>query len=300
MSSRSIRIFRSPGSAGRLTLHDGETLWDLTDLLQRHGQPNDLVDLFEADYLHASNLDKLLPGGEAEWKRSDLETGPDGTPARVGVPLNPRSVGKILALGKNFRAHAEEFGEEPPSEPLFFNKLPETLTPHGATVTVPPWLAGRVDHEAEVAAVIGLAGKDIALEDALEHVAGYTVANDLTARTLQGEDRDRRHPWFRAKNLDGFCPLGPCFVPRDYLDVSDVRVTCHVDGELRQDARTRDWIVDLPHAVVALSRHLTLRPGDLILMGTPAGVGPLEDGSVVRCEVEGIGALETRIARPRP
>lgn len=300
MSPRPIRIFRSPGSSGRLTLHDGEGLWDLTDFLRRHGQPVDLVDLFEADYLDAANLDKLLPGGEDEWKPAEVETGADGTPAQVGVPLHPPNVGKILALGKNFRAHAEEFGEEPPVEPLFFNKLPETLAPHGATVTVPPWLDSRVDHEAEVAVVIGLAGKDIPLEDALEHVAGFSVANDLTARTIQGRDREQGHPWFRAKNLDGFCPLGPCFVPRDYLDVSDLRVTCHVDGELRQDARTRDWIVDLPHAVAALSRHLTLRPGDVILMGTPAGVGPLEDGSVVRCEVEGIGALETTIARPRP
>ena len=126
------------------------------------------------------------------------------------------------------------------------------------------------------------------------------VANDLTARTLQGIDRERRHPWFRAKNMDGFLPLGPCFVPRDFLDVSDLRVTCTVDGELRQDARTRDWIVDLPHALAALSRHLTLRTGDLVLMGTPAGVGPLSDGATVVCAVEGIGALATRIRRPRP
>ena len=123
---------------------------------------------------------------------------------------------------------------------------------------------------------------------------------DLTARTIQGEDRSKKYPWFRAKNLDGFCPLGPCFVPRDFLDLSDLRVTCEVGGELRQDASTRDWIVDLPAAIVALSRHLTLHPGDLILMGMPAGVGPLVDGDRVRCKVEGIGILDTHISRPSP
>jgi 2-keto-4-pentenoate hydratase/2-oxohepta-3-ene-1,7-dioic acid hydratase in catechol pathway len=134
-------------------------------------------------------------------------------------------------------------------------------------------------------------------------VAGYTVANDLTARSLQKDDRARGHPWLRAKNLDGFCPLGPCLVPRDALDVSDLRVTARVrvagaeQDELRQDARTRDLVVDVPQALAWLSRHLTLRRGDLVLMGTPAGVGPLGDGDRVVCAVEGIGDLETLIHR---
>ena len=300
MAPRSIRIFRSPGPSGRLLLHDGGGLWDLSDLLQRQGQPTDLVDLFEADYLTSGRLEKLLPGGGIEWRPADVETDANGVPVELDVPIAPRRVGKILALGKNFRAHAEEFGEAPPEEPLFFNKLPETLCPHDATVVIPPWLESRVDHEAELAVVVGLGGRDIAAEDAMDHVAGYTVANDLTARTIQGEDLSKKYPWFRAKNLDGFCPLGPCFVPRDFLDLSDLRVTCEVGGELRQDASTRDWIVDLPAAIVALSRHLTLHPGDLILMGTPAGVGPLVDGDRVRCKVEGIGILDTHISRPSP
>jgi len=224
-------------------------------------------------------------------------------PTEVLVPIDPTAVGKILCLGKNFRAHAEEFGEEVPDEPLFFAKLPETLVPHGATVRVPHWYDRRVDHEAELALVIGRAGADIPPERAFEHVAGYTVADDLTARSLQGEDRKRGHPWLRAKNLDGFCPLGPCLVPRDLLDLADLRVTARVRKrgsgrwETRQDASTRDWIVDVPRALAWLSKHLTLRPGDVVLMGTPAGVGPLEDGDEVVCAVSGIGELATTISR---
>jgi len=207
-------------------------------------------------------------------------------------------VGKVLALGKNFRAHAAEFGEEVPEEPLFFNKLPETLTPHGSTVTVPSWYQARVDHEAELVVVIAREGKEIPIERTMEHVAGYSVANDLTARTLQKDDRGKQFPWFRAKNLDGFLPVGPCFVPEGALEVDRLRVSASVNGELRQDANTADMVVDIPNALAYLSRHLTLHPGDLVLMGTPEGVGPLHDGDEVICSVEGIGALRTRIARP--
>ena len=251
--------------------------------------------------------------------RDPLEVAPAARPAQVLLsaapevepprellpPVDPARVGKILCLGKNFRAHAEEFGEPVPAEPLFFAKLPETIVPHRATVEVPAWCGHRVDHEAELAVVIGRAGKAIAPEEALRHVAGYTVANDLTARSLQGDDRARGHPWLRSKNLDGFCPLGPCLVPREALDATDLRVTARVwragsnEAELRQDARTRELVVGIPAALAWLSKHLTLRPGDVVLMGTPAGVGPLEDGDRVVCEVEGIGELETLVARPR-
>ncbi len=184
-----------------------------------------------------------------------------------------------------------------PEEPLFFNKLPELLRPSGATVTVPSWYEERVDHEAEVALVIGSEGKDITLSEAMSYVAGYTVANDLTARSLQGRDRELKFPWFRGKNLDGFCPLGPCLVPREQIDISDLRVQARVNGELRQDASTRDWVVDIPHAIAYLSRHLTLYPGDMVLMGTPEGVSPLQHGDEVVCSVEGIGDLRTILER---
>jgi 2-keto-4-pentenoate hydratase/2-oxohepta-3-ene-1,7-dioic acid hydratase in catechol pathway len=252
---------------------------------------------------------------------AELDSGPDALrgelvapPSREALatallpPLLPREIGKILALGKNFRDHAAEFGEAVPEEPLFFAKLPETVVPAGATVRVRPWYEGRVDHEAELAVIVGRGGRDIPAGSALEHLAGATVANDLTARSLQGRDRKLGHPWLRAKNMDGFCPLGPCLVPRASLEAGPgwkgLRVSCrvrHADGreELRQSASTADLVVGVAEAVSWLSRHLCLHPGDVILLGTPAGVGPLADGDVVTAAVDAIGELATRIERPR-
>ena len=296
-----IRIFRR--ADGGLVLEDPSGRWDLAAHLARRGQPTDLVELASTGWLDRAELEARLPAERPdEWTafepESESEAGDANAPGELASPLSPREVGKVLALGKNFRAHAEEFGEAVPEEMMFFNKLPETFAPHRGTTTVPSWYSRRVDHEAELAVVIGLTGRDIALEDALDHVAGYTVANDLTFRSLQGDDRKKGHPWFRAKNADGFLPLGPCFVPRDFLDLGDLRVTATVNGELRQDASTKDLVIDVPHALAALSRHMTLHAGDVVLMGTPAGVGPLEDGDVVVCAIDGIGDLETRIARP--
>lgn len=294
MSTPPVRIFRCGARGAHLALHDGERLLDLSEYLQRKGQPDDLLELAENGWLDRDRLGEQL--AEGDWP--ELELGFDGNaPEELSTPVDPGSVGKILALGKNFREHAAEFGEEVPEEPLFFNKLPETLVPHRATVTVGSGYTARVDHEAELCVVIALGGRDIALEDALDHVAGYTAANDLTARSLQGKDRRQGYPWFRAKNMDGFCPLGPAFVPRDFLDPHDVEVLCTVNGEERQRASTRELVVDVPHAIAYLSSHMSLYPGDLILMGTPAGVGPLEDGDRVVCTIPPIGELETTIQR---
>jgi 2-keto-4-pentenoate hydratase/2-oxohepta-3-ene-1,7-dioic acid hydratase in catechol pathway len=295
-SARRVRLWRVPERPRPvLVLQDGERFLDLSELLGEAAE--DLIGLLAADFFAAARLDAYL--AEGAWREVQR-------PSRVLTPLDPRHVGKILALGKNFRAHAAEFGEEPPSEPMFFAKLPETLSAHGASVRVPAWYDGRFDHEAELAVVIGLGGADIAPERAFEHVAGYSLANDLTARTLQGRDRKQGHPWLRAKNFPGACPLGPCLVPRDHLDVSDLRIACRVrragseTWETRQDASTRDWIHDIPAALAWLSRHLPLRPGDVVLMGTPEGVGPLEHGDRVLVSADGLGELETLIERPQP
>ena len=211
--------------------------------------------------------------------------------------VDPARVGKIMCLGKNFHAHAAEFGEEVPTDPLFFNKLPETIVGHGAVVHVPSHYTGRYDHEAELAVLIGRDGADIPSEEALSHVAGYTVANDLTARHLQGADRESGWPWFRSKNFPGSCPLGPCFIPATELNPSDLAITCHVNGEPRQDSRTSLMVIPIDRAIAHLSTYLPLYAGDLILMGTPAGVGPLVQGDIVSCAIEGIGALSTKISR---
>jgi 2-keto-4-pentenoate hydratase/2-oxohepta-3-ene-1,7-dioic acid hydratase in catechol pathway len=287
-----LRVFRLATGTNSWVVQYGEHWLDLSRYLASQRIPIDVVHLLGNGFFERAAFERRL--AESDWPRAQPVFGEFG----LDVPLPQREVGKILALGKNFREHAAEFGEAVPEEPLFFNKLPETLVPHGATVRVPPWYTRRVDHEAELAVVIARAGACIRPEDAHLHVGAYTVANDLTARSLQGEDREKKHPWFRAKNMDQFCPLGPCLVPRAFLDLADLRVTCRVNGELRQDASTRDFVVDVPHAIAYLSKHLTLRPGDVVLTGTPAGVGPLADGDVVECAVEGIGTLVTRIARP--
>lgn len=288
-----VRVFRLASGTNSYVLQHGEQWLDLSRYLASQRIPLDLLHLFETGFFERAELERRL--SETDWPGAQ----PVFDAFALDVPIAPRDVGKILALGKNFHEHAAEFGERVPEEPLFFDKLPETLAAHGATVRVAAWYTERVDHEAELAVIVGREASNVRAEDAMRHVAGYTVANDLTARTLQGKDREKRHPWFRAKNMDGFCPLGPCFVPRDFLDVGDLRVTCRVNGALRQDASTKDLVIDVPHAIEHLSRHLTLRTGDVVLMGTPAGVGPLEDGDVVECAVEGVGALVTRMARPR-
>ena len=289
---RTVRVYTlSSGTRSYVIEVDGRFL-DLSAHLSSRNMPIELGALIEANFFARENLERELAQGS--WPETQPVFGEFG----LDVPVPKGRVGKILALGKNFQEHAAEFREKVPDEPMFFNKLPEELVPSGAGVRVQPWYTGRVDHESELCVVIGRAGSCIPRERALEHVAGYTVANDLTARTLQGKDRELKYPWFRGKNMDGFCPLGPCFVPKDFLDTSDLKVQCKVNGELRQDASTKDFVVGIPHALEWLSKHLTLRPLDLVLMGTPAGVGPLVDGDLVECSIGGIGTLSTRILRP--
>jgi 2-keto-4-pentenoate hydratase/2-oxohepta-3-ene-1,7-dioic acid hydratase in catechol pathway len=294
-----VRIYReridpSNEARARLVLEvDGRWL-DLSQRCSDEGDEHVAVAALLADgYFERARLEREL--GRGTWRETSPVT------ERL-VPIEPERVGKILALGKNFREHAAEFGEAAPEEPLVFNKLPETLRADGATVSVPSWYTARFDHEVELAVVIGKSGRSIDEARAMEHVAGYTIANDLTARTLQGQDRSLKYPWFRSKNFEGSCPLGPCLAPRDFLDISDLRVTArvlHAGGveEPRQDATTKDFIVTVPQAIAWLSRQFTLRPGDLLIMGTPAGVGPLVNGDTSICAIAGLGELRTPIAR---
>jgi 2-keto-4-pentenoate hydratase/2-oxohepta-3-ene-1,7-dioic acid hydratase in catechol pathway len=299
MALASVRVFRIAPATLVLEL-DGRC-FDLSAWLARHGRSSDLEELFASDFFARQNLERLAAGGAASGGGSSGRPLAEcSLPRDVLTPVDPAEVGKILALGKNFREHAAEFGEQVPEEPLFFAKLPETLVPHGATVSPPPGYAARFDHEAELCVIVARGGKSIPASRALEHVGGYTVANDLTLRSLQGSLREKKYPWFRAKNFDGACPLGPCFVPRDFLDLADRRVEARVNGAVRQSASTRDLVVDVAHAIEFASAHLSLAPLDLILMGTPSGVGPLADGDEVVCSVQGIGELSTRVAKSAP
>jgi 2-keto-4-pentenoate hydratase/2-oxohepta-3-ene-1,7-dioic acid hydratase in catechol pathway len=198
--------------------------------------------------------------------------------------LAPVEPSKVVCVGLNYRAHAAEMGHLLPAEPVLFLKPPTACIGPGAPV-VRPSAARRVDHEAELAVVIGRRTRAAGPAEAAAAVLGYTCANDVTARDLQARDGQ----WTRAKGFDTFCPLGPWIVSG--LDPSDLAVEARVNGALRQASRTSDLIFG-PHELVSfVSGVMTLLPGDVILTGTPAGVGPLVAGDVVEVRIEGIGAL---------
>ena len=200
----------------------------------------------------------------------------------------PDRPSKIIGIGSNYRKHAAEMGRELPAVPKIFLIAPSALIGPGQAIEIPPG-TDRVDHEAELCVVIGRRAKSVSVEDALSYVRGYTCANDVTARDLQRKDK----VFARAKGFDTFCPVGPRVV--EGLDPSDLRVTCRVDGELRQDGRTSDMVFAVPEIIAFVSDVMTLEPGDLICTGTPAGVGRLEPGQTVEVEIEGIGVLSNPV-----
>lgn len=198
--------------------------------------------------------------------------------------LPPVTPSKIVCVGRNYADHAKELGNEAPSEPILFLKPPSALLAPGGTI-VRPSASQRVDFEGELAIVIGRTAKDVRAKDWRDYVRGFACANDVTARDLQKKDVQ----FTRGKGFDTFCPIGPCI--EDDLDVSDLRVTTRVNGETRQDGRTSQMIFPPAAMIEFISAIMTLVPGDVILTGTPAGVGPLSAGETVEVEIEGIGVL---------
>ena len=214
----------------------------------------------------------------------------------------------IFCVGKNYHEHAHEFAKSGfdssaakgavPSSPIMFSKVPESVVPCGSAVIIDPEVSQAVDYEAELAVIIGKGGRGIRAKDAFDHVWGYTIVNDVTARDLQA----RYSQWLIGKSQDTFCPMGPYAVTRDEIDIGDTPISCYVNGELRQSSNTRLLIFDIPTIIETLSAGITLLPGDVIATGTPAGVGIgfnppryLKNGDVVRIEIGGIGALENKI-----
>ena len=196
---------------------------------------------------------------------------------------------KIICVGRNYAAHAKEHDAEVPEVPLIFLKPPSTIITHGDTIHLPPQ-SQQVEHEAELAVVIGKQGRWIAPEEAHDHVFGYSIANDVSARDLQFQDGQ----WTRGKGFDTFCPLGP-WVETEF-DPADAVITCHVNDELRQMASTRDMVFSFRQLIAYASSVMTLLPGDLLLTGTPAGVNTIVDGDIVEVAIEGIGSLRNPVA----
>ncbi|HYG41513.1 MAG TPA: fumarylacetoacetate hydrolase family protein [Bordetella sp.] len=223
----------------------------------------------------------------------------DGVRLRAPVPRPSRNV---FCVGRNYHEHANElsgsiFKDSKDGEawPIIFSKVPESVVGPTDDVRLPTGISSDIDYEAELCVVIGKQGKNIARADALAHIYGYTIVNDVTARDVQ----QRHRQWHLGKSFDTFCPMGPWIVTADELDAGNIDIRCLVNGEVRQSANTRDLIFDIGTIIENCSRGITLYPGDVIATGTPAGVGLgmdppcfLKDGDVVRVEIQGIGHIE--------
>ncbi len=277
------------------------------------GRPH--VGLVSADGSELTPLSVAEPGrGALSLIRARVAGEPLPAEAGPRLPLSavtlraplPHPRRNLFCVGRNYRAHAQELagsvfaasGAKDDGWPIVFSKVPETVVGPFDAVRLPgKQLSEQIDYESELVVVISKGGINIPRSRAMEHVFGYTVCNDVTARDVQM----RHGQWHLGKSFDTFCPLGPWIVTADELDGRNTRVRGWVNNELRQDGHTRDMIFDIPTLIETCSRGITLVPGDLIATGTPSGVGMgmepprwLKAGDVVRVEIDGIGAIENR------
>lgn len=222
------------------------------------------------------------PFGEIDFTGDQLRV----ADVRLVAPVLPS---KIIAIGKNYAEHAREMGGEPPAEPVIFSKPSTAVVGPGDAIAYPEKLSSQVDYEGELAVVIGRYCHQVPAARAADVILGYTCANDVTARDLQKRDGQ----WTRAKGFDTFCPIGPWIETE--ADPSDLAVQTRVNGELRQDGRTSQLLHPVPELIEYVSEVMTLLPGDVLLTGTPAGVGPLAVGDEVTVTVEGVGSLTNRV-----
>ncbi len=262
----------------RFTTGDDPAYGVLTGDLDEHGQPSDdaVVVALAGDPLYSGI--QLL---EQQHRLADV---------RLLAPVLPRS--KVVGIGRNYAAHAAELGNEVPEEPLMFLKPNTSVVGPGDSILYPPQTS-NLHYEGELAVVIGRICRDVPADQATDVIHGYTIANDVTARDLQKSDVQ----FTRAKGFDSFCPLGP-WIETD-LDPDDFakgrRVRTHLNGDLVQDGSTADLIFDIPALVAYVSSVMTLLPGDVILTGTPEGVGPMEVGDEVEVSIEGLGSLTNTV-----
>ena len=203
-------------------------------------------------------------------------------------------IGKIICIGRNYAEHVRELGNELPEAPVIFMKPASCVIDDGGTIVIPPY-SGDCHHEAELALLIGREGKNIAADEAMEHVAGYGVAIDLTLRDVQAEHKKKGLPWEIAKGFDTACPLSRFTPAHEINDPHNLPIRLEVNDQLRQDGSTSMMIHNIPAIVSYMSGIFTLEPGDVILTGTPAGVGPLKSGDRVTAEIAGVGRLQVQV-----
>jgi 2-keto-4-pentenoate hydratase/2-oxohepta-3-ene-1,7-dioic acid hydratase in catechol pathway len=308
--------YRKGSSRPRVGAQAGEAVLDLAALAAdlareraavRHGRggfPRSLLELIQGGAEALALAREALGHGEAILKRDGLDAlaerklGVSAARARLEAPI-PRPARNVFCLGRNYKEHAAERGAEAPPHPVYFTKAPETVVAPGAKV-IHHAATRELDYEVELAVVIGAAGRDIPREQALAHVFGYTVVNDVTARDLQ-----KRHgQWFKGKSLDTFCPMGPVLVTADEIpDPQTLAITLRVNGETRQSSHTSRMIFPVDECIAVLSQGFTLLPGDVIATGTPEGVGAatgklLAVGDRIEAEVEKIGVLANKVVAP--
>ncbi len=258
--------------------------------------------------MHTASISRIIcieDQGTSAWAylEDDQVYRLEGHPYSAGTPgahigtletvtlLPPVRPSKIICVGRNYEAHAAEHGVEVPTEPLLFLKPPSSVIGPGEAIVFPA-LSQRVEHEAELAVVIGKRCRNVTAEEAWDYVLGVTCSNDVTARDLQRKDGQ----WTRGKGFDTFCPVGPGIVTglRE-TDIADLGVVCRVNGAVRQEGRTSQMVFSSSTLIAYAASVMTLEPGDVFLTGTPAGVGPLVPGNIVEVEIEGIGALRNPV-----
>ena len=293
--------YRSGGEI-RLGVLEGERVIDL----QRAGEvagkrlPTDMLSFIALGEAGLDDAEAALSKGKEEAAVSGQ--------VRLAAPI-PQLRKNVFCVGRNYKAHIEEgfrARNEPvvyPSHLELFSKPPTTVTGHEDEIRWDSRATQKLDYEVEFGLVIGKDGRDISTARAYEHIYGYTIGNDVSAREVQ-----RNHgQWFKGKSFDTFCPMGPCIVPKRYYDKpQNARLITRVNGETRQDSNTADMLYDIPRIMEILSTSMTVETGDVVITGTPSGVamgmsppGWLKDGDVVECEIEGIGVLRNRVKEVR-
>jgi len=270
-------------------LYNFTRAWEIFKDLKTNGRgPNFsfLQLMIEMDYFSRQTFEEIMTTIGGVFPLTDLEeTGEFNYAIPIGRPQ------KVICLGRNYAEHAKESGAAPPEEPIIFAKAPTTLIPHQGTIVLPQGI-GRVDHEAELAVVIGKQGRFISEAQANDFIAGYTIMNDVTARDVQKADIKASKPWFLSKSLDTFGPIGPALIPREAVaDPHNLDITLKLNNKVKQQANTREMIFNIPQILTFISRFMTLNSGDIISTGTPAGISPLADGDIIEIEISEIGLL---------
>ena len=289
----------SDGEGTRIGIHDAQSN-TIVDMTAGSRLPKDMAGFVALGRNGLQRARRALKTGE---KRLSMDS------VKLLAPF-PRPAKNILCVGKNYHDHAREFhasgfdasaGKDAiPDVPIMFTKWPNSVIGPGEPIPSANDYTNSTDYEGELTVVIGTGGRNISEKDAYDHVYGYTIVNDVTARTLQ----NRHKQWFLGKSLDGYCPMGPCIVTSDDIeDVTQLRLLTKVNGEVRQDAYVSQLIFDIPTLIATLSKVMTLEPGDLLATGTCAGVGIgfdpprfLQPGDTVSVTIEPIGTLENPVA----